>query len=412
MRRNFIGGNQLMSIWKGGKNIRFHYVDSQGNHTDRDLLLRQVYDDGLAIYLQGYSYLREEERTFRFDRISGDIVDVETGQTGTLSDILNIPAEYLVGKEKGTPIDRSSRNAGKPRRRKQVKAASGFSFPLLFSPSNSLVKISDDTDYRSDFLSWIEPDERRAYSEDDFLEELEWSSLDIEVQIFEEIINANNLNKLGLSDLSELVGVIQDLTYGKMEGAIYIDTPALKNALSQGFLDEVTDYDAAKLRELLSSLRKDQLAPEAKKIGIKSSLKKAELIDHLIPNIDKLPFKFAVPSDRLYGLIDKIAGDYILDLKETLKSLDLPDAYHAAVWKQVEEDDTLPDVEREQASVLFLMRESKGQKKKIITTDRLDSKFKIEISVVDKKPFYKQVSFIGFLALVAVVIIWMIMKAA
>lgn len=352
-----------MTIWSGERHVRFPYTDSNGNHTQRDLLLRKVYRDGDTTYIQGFSYLREDERTFRLDRVTGNFIDADSGEAGSLDVLLGIPTDFLNSNTiQRHHTGKRSTSTTRSRRRKPVKAPSGFEFPSIAISPDSLVEIVDETDYRDNFLSWLEPEERRDYSEKDFLEELDWGILDIEVQPFEEILTPEKLKKLGHNISPEAISIIRDsaLTYGC--DAIKIDSPIKKKMVDKGFLDPVDLSDTALLRKLLSSLQKDQLVTEAKRLGIKVSQKKADIIEQLIPHAAKLAISFAHPSKRIHAFLDNLSGAFIEDIKKTLS--DLPAAYHAAVWKQLEDDNSLPDTAREKASELYMQYEEEGNQSK------------------------------------------------
>jgi hypothetical protein len=61
--------------WKLGL-IEFTYEDSEGAITSRKVTVHSV----THTYLKGKCHARKAERTFRLDRIVGDIIDLETGE--------------------------------------------------------------------------------------------------------------------------------------------------------------------------------------------------------------------------------------------------------------------------------------------------------------------------------------------
>ncbi|MGS0943736.1 WYL domain-containing protein (plasmid) [Pseudomonas luteola] len=61
--------------WKLGL-VEFTYEDSKGAITSRKVTVHSV----THTYLKGKCHARKAERTFRLDRIIGDIVDLETGE--------------------------------------------------------------------------------------------------------------------------------------------------------------------------------------------------------------------------------------------------------------------------------------------------------------------------------------------
>ncbi|WP_416041935.1 hypothetical protein [Edwardsiella ictaluri] len=56
--------------------ISFDYIDVDGNYTSREIDISDVD----SVYLKGYCYLSNGYRTFRIDRIQGDIVCRDTGE--------------------------------------------------------------------------------------------------------------------------------------------------------------------------------------------------------------------------------------------------------------------------------------------------------------------------------------------
>ncbi|WP_312571392.1 WYL domain-containing protein [Stutzerimonas balearica] len=56
--------------------MEFTYRDSAGDVTSRTVTLHSV----TATHLKGECHDRGAERTFRVDRIIGDVVDLETGE--------------------------------------------------------------------------------------------------------------------------------------------------------------------------------------------------------------------------------------------------------------------------------------------------------------------------------------------
>lgn len=56
--------------------VGFSYIDADGFSSDRTVIVHSVTDD----YLKGECMDRKAERTFRLDRIHGDVVNHETGE--------------------------------------------------------------------------------------------------------------------------------------------------------------------------------------------------------------------------------------------------------------------------------------------------------------------------------------------
>jgi hypothetical protein len=56
--------------------IQFSYIDSNGDFTARRVRVHRIAGD----YFYGFCFLRMEQRTFRFDNVSGSIVRTDTGE--------------------------------------------------------------------------------------------------------------------------------------------------------------------------------------------------------------------------------------------------------------------------------------------------------------------------------------------
>ena len=342
-----------MDLWKGKRRVRFLYCDSRGVETQRDLLLERVYTDVGAVYLTGYSYLREEDRTFRLDRVIGDFIDYDTGESAPLHQLLGIPepepsladdeisgTQYNPAPRRGSPATAS--------RRRQVKAPSGFVFPSCNSGKESAVTVRDLTDYRDQFLAYLDPEEKRAYGERDFLEELDSGMLEIEVQQFIDVIEVGSFKRLGFALPEEVLSIFRNIILDYDQDPIEIDSALKQQLVSKGFLELVPMSDKARARQVLKGLLKPRLAEEGKRLGLKTSVKKDLLVEALLEQTEPLSFSFAVPSERTFRFLEKAAEAYLADVEKTLAGL--PDAYHAAVWEQVEMDDTLPEAARATAS--------------------------------------------------------------
>ncbi|GEM_PF-5622479 len=74
-------------LWRGNKRVTFDYMDSTGDITTRDVNAVRVDHKHGETYLVGYDMTRRATRTFRADRILGDVIDMETGEVGSFDDI-------------------------------------------------------------------------------------------------------------------------------------------------------------------------------------------------------------------------------------------------------------------------------------------------------------------------------------
>lgn len=56
-------------VYSGANKINIDYRDAQDNQTNRDIVIRYLYDDGGKTYIRAFCLLRNEMRTFRIDNI-------------------------------------------------------------------------------------------------------------------------------------------------------------------------------------------------------------------------------------------------------------------------------------------------------------------------------------------------------
>lgn len=70
--------------------VAFEYEDAGGNRTAREVKNPVRFLFSYQWYINGYCLLRKEARTFRVDRILGDIADVETGEVVSVDRIIEI----------------------------------------------------------------------------------------------------------------------------------------------------------------------------------------------------------------------------------------------------------------------------------------------------------------------------------
>lgn len=85
--------------------LAFHYVDAEGEHTEREVDNAYRFNFGNNHYIRGACRLRKATRTFRADRITGEIVDINTGEVVDPLKILEVdPPENLFNDEEQAAI--------------------------------------------------------------------------------------------------------------------------------------------------------------------------------------------------------------------------------------------------------------------------------------------------------------------
>jgi len=70
--------------------IAFDYEDARGNKSSRQIKNPIRFSYAQLWYINGFCLTRQEARTFRFDRIQGSIVDVETGEVIAIDRIMEV----------------------------------------------------------------------------------------------------------------------------------------------------------------------------------------------------------------------------------------------------------------------------------------------------------------------------------
>ena len=62
-------------VYSGANKINIDYRDAQDNQTNRDIVIRYLYDDGGKTYIRAFCLFRNEMRTFRIDNICKMYID-------------------------------------------------------------------------------------------------------------------------------------------------------------------------------------------------------------------------------------------------------------------------------------------------------------------------------------------------
>lgn len=73
--------------WRGNRRVAFEYMNSHGDITTRDVNAVRVDHKNGEAYLVGYCMTRRSTRTFRADRILGEVIDIKTGEVGSFDDM-------------------------------------------------------------------------------------------------------------------------------------------------------------------------------------------------------------------------------------------------------------------------------------------------------------------------------------
>jgi len=81
--------------------VSFEYIDADGNRTARTISSAHRFNYNGRMYLAGHCELRNEQRTFRSDRISGDLVNAKTGEIIGFAHIIKVdpPGDWSEAQE-------------------------------------------------------------------------------------------------------------------------------------------------------------------------------------------------------------------------------------------------------------------------------------------------------------------------
>jgi len=68
------------STLKNGETYLINYQNTHNEITQRTITIKKIYRDNFATYINAYCHVREQERTFKLDRIIGYITNIDTGE--------------------------------------------------------------------------------------------------------------------------------------------------------------------------------------------------------------------------------------------------------------------------------------------------------------------------------------------
>jgi hypothetical protein len=80
IQSDLITQNPPDNVVESGGTFLILYQDIDDNVTSRKITIKKIQQEGRAVYIKAYCHLRKENRTFRRDRIIGDITDTDTGE--------------------------------------------------------------------------------------------------------------------------------------------------------------------------------------------------------------------------------------------------------------------------------------------------------------------------------------------
>ncbi len=67
-----------------GNTYEINYLDSKNKLSCRQVTVKKIHQDNGALYIKTYCHLSRAPRTFRIDRIVGDVINIDTGELTSL----------------------------------------------------------------------------------------------------------------------------------------------------------------------------------------------------------------------------------------------------------------------------------------------------------------------------------------
>ena len=362
--------------------VRIAYEDASGDQTERRITPLHRSASGV---ITAHCHLRNDERTFRLDRIrvvydlltgkaldkqvwidSLPKVESEGRRTDTHTEqVIRVtvdihpegirmsahespaPARNSIGEQpiatdKAWPSDSVRGMVPKPGSFDDslfVDPSTGkFKFPNYRDNKKYLVEIRDETDYREQFWNHLDREEKRQYNLDRFNWDIESGGVIIEVEGFLEIFRPENrqtfsqFEMLYRLDIEELLDTLETNHQKSDLDLVWVapSDPAFQS-VRDGYLEQVKTVEAIDhWRNLKVSEIKKVCTTAGIKVGIK---KKDELIQELIENNIQYPNEMSLPyqpSAKCREALDNAISIYIEAVKENADRFH--PTYIAYIW--------------------------------------------------------------------------------
>lgn len=299
-------------IWSGDKQLKFQYTNASGETRERAVTVTKITSGNGAYLLSAAEPGVFHTKQFRSDRIIGRLIDLDTGQEGTLQEIFGLPERLPDTLPK--PVNTKPKRASKRKARKDR-----FSGIRVTSPPDVWIQVEDETDYK---------------------ELLDLYSFDLEDIPAKERVN----ELLNVCDPADFLIEISDFELYLKEGPhplcsdLLLDlrddpddsTPWLAHAdFDQG--DPLVTQGAVQLQhisqsipmavEALEGMKKAELQALCKSIAEPENGRKKDLISRLIPKLRDLDLHIALPGSKLDNAITTVARAYLLEILQTIKTL-------------------------------------------------------------------------------------------
>lgn len=343
------------------KTIMFPYSNAFGENSNRVVDVQRIYRQSGKIYLEAYCRDRQAQRTFRLDRITGDIY------IPALALVVS-PESYAAGQDIEEDGSGEINAGGKQAHATPVIAPSGFNFPFFQYTDDTIVKIYDSTNYYEWMLQDLDSKHTNNFSQADFDYFFEHDFLEIEVDSFETMFRPAILRRLGFPSLSGLFDFYKDVLW-KIENdeplVWYLNQPIYKKLVKNNLLAAYDpERSAANVSEYLEQFKVPELKALCKKFNEKTTQTKPNLIGSLLKHKDKIQIDKSVKPNREFSeLIGALIKAYLSDIKRQLT--DKPSGYGIPVWEYVSDDYLLTEKARkyakDQVEVLISNKESRRE---------------------------------------------------
>ena len=211
-----------------------------------------------------------------------------------------------------------------------------FRFPKYKSSKNSLVEIIDTTNYGED----LESEEKRNFNIKEFEIQFDWA--DIEIEPFWSIFDKSKTLHLEPHrylkghgcELHSLINEFEEAVKHKKNKYVVANAEWIEKLLADGYLstynfsnnEEILDYKT----QYLKSLTVEDLKNICKGAELKTTLKKAQLIEQILSKECDLKIPTAVAkNDNFDSMMKKFYHLYIEDIKKTI------DSWHPLIIREV-----------------------------------------------------------------------------
>lgn len=338
----------VKTLWSGKRRLRFTYMSSGGEVTERTVIAQRIVREGSFFRLTGYCLLREDQREFRLDRIQGDVTDTETGEFGPLSKLC--PFDATPSQRPQPPVPATTKSPPGKIKLKNPRKKPPYGLPLV--PSTRDLRVEDITDYKELFDEILEPGEIRDMALADLLRHLDgFIELDVEdyTDFVTEILEGDLPNGISGNHIVTIDPDVDPVYFLAMRS-----DPALKSPL-------IIDCDFPNVDDLVGFFGAAKLKEWATRSGLKASGKKQEIAEALVSaGVDVGFRRCRINPDAALEHHGLLSQRYIHEISAIAN--ELPSVYRQALWSEVTLQHALTDHALEQAKEALATLEAETPK--------------------------------------------------